>query len=79
MTSSLNRRIFLGQLGFRDLTRTRILSCETITAADLKAVNTFAQPRTVVPRPSDAPGFGARMTFRLPARSYTGASLASAW
>ena len=49
----------------------RVLTCETLTGADLKALNTFDQPRRVVPQPLDAPAAGARMTFRLPARSYT--------
>jgi alpha-N-arabinofuranosidase len=50
---------------------TRVLSCETITGADLKAANTFAKPNNVVPQRLEAPQAGRRMTFRLPARSYT--------
>ncbi len=56
---------------------TRVLSCETITGADLKAANTFAKPNTVVPQRLDAPQAGRRMSFRLPPRSYTLAVLGS--
>jgi alpha-L-arabinofuranosidase len=44
----------------------------------LKAFNTFAQPKQVVPRALDAPAVGSRMTFKLPARSYSVAHLAIA-
>ncbi|HVS51633.1 MAG TPA: alpha-N-arabinofuranosidase [Opitutaceae bacterium] len=63
-------------LEWRDPVPTRVLAAETITGPDLKAVNTFAQPNTVVPQNFDAPQPGARMTFRLPARSYTVVQLA---
>lgn len=56
-------------------TPTRVLTCETLTGSDLKATNTFEQPDNVVPRPLDAPAAGSRMTFRLPARSYSVAHL----
>ena len=59
-----------------DLTPTRVLTCETLTGSDLKAFNTFEQPRLVAPQRLDAPAPGSRMTFRLPARSYTVAQLA---
>jgi alpha-L-arabinofuranosidase len=57
---------------------TRVLACETLTGTDLKAFNTFDQPRRVVPQRLDAPAPGARMTFRLPPRSYTMAQLETA-
>jgi len=63
-------------LEWRDVTPTRVLACETLTGADLKAFNTFEQPRRVVPQRLDAPAPGARMTFKLPPRSYTVAHLA---
>ena len=47
----------------------RVLACETLTGADLKAFNTFEAPRRVAPQPLDAPAAGARMTFKLPPRS----------
>jgi len=56
----------------------KVLRCETLTGTDLKAANTFAQPTAVAPRPLDAPAPGARMTFKLPPRSYTVAHVATA-
>ena len=64
------------QLEWRDATPTRVLTCETLTGPDLQAFNTFEQPRRVRPERLDAPPPAARMTFRLPARSYTVAHLA---
>jgi alpha-L-arabinofuranosidase len=49
----------------------RVLSCETLTGPDLKAFNTFAEPRRVAPQPLTPPAAGSRMTFKLPPRSYT--------
>jgi alpha-N-arabinofuranosidase len=63
-------------LDWRDATPTRVLACETLTGPDVKAFNTFAEPKRVVPRPLEPPAAGARMTFKLPARSYTVAHLA---
>jgi alpha-N-arabinofuranosidase len=62
-------------LEFQDVVPARVLACETLTGADLKAVNTFADPRRVAPQRLDAPAAGARMTFKLPPRSYTVAHL----
>ena len=64
-------------LEWRDITPTRVLTCETLTGPDLKAFNTFEQPRRVVPQRLEPPSAGARMTFKLPARSYTVAQLAT--
>jgi alpha-N-arabinofuranosidase len=61
-----------------DLAPVRVLACETLTGTDLKAFNTFEQPRRVAPQPLDAPAASARMTFRLPPRSYTVAQVATA-
>lgn len=55
----------------------RVLSLETLTGPDLKASNSFEQPNRVVPQRLDPPKPGAKMTFRLPARSYTAARLAT--
>ena len=63
-------------LEWGDVVPTRVLACETLTGPDLKAVNTFADPRRVAPRRLDPPAAGARMTFNLPPRSYTVAHLA---
>jgi alpha-N-arabinofuranosidase len=56
---------------------TRVLACETLTGQDLKATNTFERPKSVVPRPLDAPRAGQHMTFKLPPRSYSVAYLAT--
>jgi alpha-N-arabinofuranosidase len=64
-------------LDCRGVTPTRVLASETLTGTDLKAANTFEQPRLVVPRPLDTPRPGASMTFRLPARSYSVVQLAT--
>ncbi len=64
-------------LEWRDATPTRVLVCETLTGTDLKAVNTFEQPRRVAPQRLDPPAAGTRMTFKLPSRSYTVVHLAT--
>ncbi len=64
-------------LDWRDPKPSQVLTCLTLTGPDLKAFNTFEQPKQVAPRPLDAPAAGARMTFKLPARSYTVAQLAT--
>lgn len=64
-------------LEWRDPVPTKVLTCQTLTGTDLKAFNTFEQPKRVAPQPLDAPQAGARMTFRLPPRSYTVAHLAT--
>jgi alpha-N-arabinofuranosidase len=64
-------------LEWDDVTPTRVLTCETLTGPDLKAFNTFEQPKRVVPQRLEAPAPGARMTFKLPPRSYTVAQLAT--
>jgi alpha-N-arabinofuranosidase len=63
-------------LHWQDLAPARVLACETLTGSDLKAVNTFADPRRVAPQPLAPPAPGSRMTFKLPPRSYTVAHLA---
>jgi alpha-N-arabinofuranosidase len=55
---------------------TRVLACDTLTGPDLKAVNTFADPRRVSPQRLEPPAASRRMSFKLPARSYTVAHLA---
>ena len=64
-------------LEWRDATPTRVLVCETLTGADLKAFNTFEQPRRVAPQRLEPPAAGTRMTFKLPPRSYTVVQLAT--
>jgi alpha-N-arabinofuranosidase len=64
-------------LEWGDVVPTRVLACETLTGPDLKAVNTFADPRRVATQRLEPPAAGARMTFKLPPRSYTVAHLAT--
>ncbi len=64
-------------LEWRDSTPARLLACETLTGPDLKAFNTFEQPQRVVPRALEGPAPGRRMAFKLPARSYTVAQIAT--
>jgi alpha-N-arabinofuranosidase len=64
-------------LEWADPAPTRVLACETLTGPDLKAFNTFEQPKQVVPRALEPPRVGSRMAFRLPARSYSVAHIAT--
>ncbi len=64
-------------LEWEELTPTRVLACETLTGSDLKAFNTFAQPRNVAPQRLEPPAAAPRMTFKLPPRSYTVVQLAT--
>jgi alpha-N-arabinofuranosidase len=64
------------QIDWHDLTPAKVIICQTMTGDDLKAVNTFEVPKRVVPQPLEPPKVGARMTLRVPARSYTVLSLA---
>jgi alpha-L-arabinofuranosidase len=64
-------------LEWSDVTPTRVLSSETLTGPDLKVFNTFADPRRVAPVRLDPPAAASRMTFRLPARSYTAVQLST--
>jgi alpha-L-arabinofuranosidase len=63
------------EITWHDFTPTRVTAFETITGPDLMAVNTFADPKRVVPQKLDAPKVGSRMSMRLPARSYSVLSL----
>jgi alpha-N-arabinofuranosidase len=58
-------------LDWRDFTPTRVLACDTLTGADLKAFNTFEKPTLVSPAKFETPKAGSKMTLRLPPRSYT--------
>jgi len=59
------------ELVWHDATPAKVLACETLTGADLKAANSFEQPRRVVPQRLEAPRVGSRMTWKVPARSYS--------
>ncbi len=64
-------------LTFEDVAPSRVLACETITGPDLKAFNTFESPNKVVTTKLDAGKAGAKMSVKLPARSYTVVHLAT--
>ncbi|HWA96634.1 MAG TPA: alpha-N-arabinofuranosidase [Terracidiphilus sp.] len=64
------------ELVWHDLTPTRVVSFETLTGKDLKAVNTFADPNRVAPQTLEAPKAGSRMTVELPAGSHSVLTLA---
>jgi alpha-N-arabinofuranosidase len=49
----------------------RVTACKTLTGDDLKAVNTFDNPRRVVPEPLEAPRPGRTMTLKVPPASYS--------
>jgi len=56
---------------WREITPTKITNSQVITGTDLKASNTFDDPKKVVPQALEAPGVGTHMTLQLPARSYS--------
>ncbi|HEU5235079.1 MAG TPA: alpha-N-arabinofuranosidase [Terriglobales bacterium] len=64
------------EITWRDVVPTKINLCQTITGTNLKAVNTFEQPKNVTPQNLEAPRLGPRMTLQVPARSYSVVSLA---
>jgi alpha-N-arabinofuranosidase len=59
------------EINWHDLTPSKIIGFETITGTDLKALNTFADPKRVVPQSLETPAAGTKMTLKLPARSYS--------
>ena len=59
------------EISWHDLTPSKVVSFETLTGNDLKALNTFADPKKVVPQTVEAPAVGSKMTLKLPARSYS--------
>ena len=48
----------------------RVLASQVLTGDDLKSVNSFEQPRRVVPQPFERPTAAARTRFEVPARAY---------
>jgi len=58
-------------LNFEDIAPSKVLAAETVTGPDLKAFNTFESPNKVVMTKLDATKAGAKMTLKLPARSYS--------
>ena len=64
------------EIAWRDLTPSSVMAFETISGPDLKAINTFADPKRVVPQKLDSPRAGSKMSVDLPARSYSVLSVA---
>jgi alpha-N-arabinofuranosidase len=58
-------------LRFEDIVPNKTLAAETVTGTDLKAFNTFDAPGRVTMTKLDAAKAGAKMTLKLPARSYS--------
>ena len=58
-------------LVFRDDAPSRALGFDTFTGPDLKAANTLANPKAVMPAALENPKAGARMTVRVPRQSYS--------
>ncbi len=59
------------EINWHDLTPSSVTAFETITGPDLKAVNTFADPKKVIPQTLENPKVGSKMSLSLPARSYS--------
>jgi len=59
-------------LVWEDIAPTRVISASVLTGSDLKAVNSFGSPKTVVPTELSKPSTsGGHTKFEVPARSYT--------
>jgi alpha-L-arabinofuranosidase len=57
---------------WEDAAPARVITGSILTGDDMKASNTFAAPKRVVPQPFAAPAVsGAKTTFEVPAQSYT--------
>lgn len=65
-------------LDWRDPVPARVEAAHTLTGTDLKASNTFEQPNRVAPQTLDVATAGAKMTFKLPPRSYSVVQFATA-
>jgi alpha-N-arabinofuranosidase len=59
------------EIKWQDRTPTAITTFETLTGSDLKALNTFADPKKVVPQMLEKPAAGSTMHVQVPARSYS--------
>jgi alpha-N-arabinofuranosidase len=63
------------EIVWQDLTPSAVAAFVTMTGPDLKALNTFADPKRVVPQTLESPKPCSRMTVKVPARSYSVLSL----
>ncbi len=64
------------EINWHDLSPSKVITFETITGSDLKAINTFSDPMHVVPQTLENPKVGSKMSLELPAKSYSVLSLA---
>jgi len=64
------------EIKWHDLTPSAVTEFATITGSDLKAVNTFADPKKVTAQTLEKPTVGATMRLQVPARSYSVLTLA---
>jgi alpha-N-arabinofuranosidase len=64
------------EVAWGDLSPRSVNAFLTITGPDLKAGNTFSNPKRVTPQTLESPKLASRMTLRLPARSYSVLSVA---
>jgi len=58
-------------VSWHDLTPRKVNSCLALTGNDLKATNTFAAPKQVIPQTLETPKVGSKMLLEIPARCYT--------
>ena len=66
------------EVNWHDLTPGKVNASLVLTGKDLKATNTFAAPKQVVPQSLEAPKVGSKMVIQVPARSYSLLSLSLA-
>jgi len=59
------------EIKWHDLTPSAVTEFVTLTGPDLKALNTFADPKRVTPQTLEKPAVGATMRVQVPARSYS--------
>jgi alpha-L-arabinofuranosidase len=59
------------ELVWREAPPQKVVFSQVLTGPDLKAVNSFENPKKVEPQAIEAPKAGARTTLQVPARSYT--------
>ena len=56
---------------WRDSIPAKVLFSQVLTGPDLKAFNSFENPKRVAPQSFEAPKIGPRTLFQVPPRSYT--------
>ncbi len=59
------------EIKWHDLTPSAVTEFATLTGSDLKALNTFADPKKVVPQTLERPAVGSTMRVQVPAKSYS--------